>query len=230
MDSKYYTCVNCGNKVPYLFKRYSPTVLKLENCDICHQVADKYIEYDQVIIMIDMVLLSKQAYRHILFNSSFENYWKLAVVLVLLEICMGWISTRKFDEDYNAEYSNVFEVDRDFYISCISVLIGFTAWLLTLLFLGSQLCQVPYGNAVKLWKAMILASCSKFLVISQVIWGEVGSILHSSLITIYMCLCQVQALGVVCSTSRYKAAIIVIIGMSVKLFVQYVLKEQFCNK
>jgi hypothetical protein len=35
-------------------------------------VADKYIEYDPVIIMIDLVLLNEQAYRHILYNSSFH--------------------------------------------------------------------------------------------------------------------------------------------------------------
>jgi hypothetical protein len=40
-------------------------------------VADKYIEYDPVIVMIDLVLLNEQAYRHILYNSSFhvsQNY------------------------------------------------------------------------------------------------------------------------------------------------------------
>jgi hypothetical protein len=35
-------------------------------------VADKYIEYDPVIVMIDLVLLNEQAYRHVLYNSSFH--------------------------------------------------------------------------------------------------------------------------------------------------------------
>lgn len=35
-------------------------------------MADKYIEYDAVIIIIDLVLLSKEAYRHILYNTEFK--------------------------------------------------------------------------------------------------------------------------------------------------------------
>ena len=38
----------------------------------CHNVADKYVEYDVVIIIIDLVLLQKTAYRHVLFNVDFK--------------------------------------------------------------------------------------------------------------------------------------------------------------
>jgi hypothetical protein len=41
----------------------------------CHHVADKYIEYDPVIVMIDLVLLNEQAYRHVLYNSPFKVSW-----------------------------------------------------------------------------------------------------------------------------------------------------------
>ena len=40
--------------------------------DRCHSLADKYIEYDPVIVMIDLVLLNEQAYRHVLYNSPFQ--------------------------------------------------------------------------------------------------------------------------------------------------------------
>jgi len=45
----------------------------------CHQVADKYIEYDPVIVMIDLVLLNEQAYRHVLYNSPFQVSWNCVV-------------------------------------------------------------------------------------------------------------------------------------------------------
>ncbi|RZC40459.1 ARV1, partial [Asbolus verrucosus] len=51
----------------------------------CHNVADKYVEYDIVIIIIDLVLLQKVAYRHILFNVDFKNFWKLSIILLLME-------------------------------------------------------------------------------------------------------------------------------------------------
>lgn len=34
-------------------------------------VVDKYIEYDPIIIIIDLVLLNREAYRHVLFNTDY---------------------------------------------------------------------------------------------------------------------------------------------------------------
>ena len=41
--------------------------------DKCHNVADKYIEYELLLVSIDLILLREQAYRHILFNRSLLN-------------------------------------------------------------------------------------------------------------------------------------------------------------
>ena len=41
--------------------------------DKCHCVADKYIEYELLLVSIDLILLREQAYRHILFNRSLLN-------------------------------------------------------------------------------------------------------------------------------------------------------------
>lgn len=38
----------------------------------CQQITDKYIEYEPVIIMIDLILLKKEAFRHFLFNTQFQ--------------------------------------------------------------------------------------------------------------------------------------------------------------
>lgn len=50
----------------------------------CKGVVDKYIEYDPVIVMIDLVLMSKEAQRHVIYNTEFKvinkisnNYSKL---------------------------------------------------------------------------------------------------------------------------------------------------------
>ena len=41
--------------------------------DKCLNVADKYIEYELLLVSIDLILLHEQAYRHILFNRSLLN-------------------------------------------------------------------------------------------------------------------------------------------------------------
>lgn len=80
-----YKCVNCGEAAAALYRTYGPSVLKLTKCEKCKGIVDKYIEYDPVIVMIDLVLMSKEAQRHTLFNTEFKAFWKLAIVLVMVE-------------------------------------------------------------------------------------------------------------------------------------------------
>lgn len=61
-------CVECGVSVDYLCEQISPSVLKLAQCEACGGVIDKFIEYDGVLLSLDMLLLKTNAYRHIAFN------------------------------------------------------------------------------------------------------------------------------------------------------------------
>lgn len=38
----------------------------------CKGIVDKYIEYDPVIVVIDLVLMSREAQRHIIYNTEFK--------------------------------------------------------------------------------------------------------------------------------------------------------------
>ncbi|XP_059061166.1 protein ARV1 [Achroia grisella] len=96
-DIKKYRCVNCGKGHSALYKTYGPSVLKLTKCDKCKGIVDKYIEYDPVIVMIDLVLMSKEAQRHVLYNTEFESYWKLFIILVMLETYGVWHSDSLFN-------------------------------------------------------------------------------------------------------------------------------------
>ncbi|KAJ8679141.1 hypothetical protein QAD02_014928 [Eretmocerus hayati] len=85
-----YTCIHCGAAVDELYRRYSPSVLKVVKCESCGNLADKYIEYDPVIVLVDLVLLEKPAYSHLLYNSNFGSYWKLMIVLIFGESYRQW--------------------------------------------------------------------------------------------------------------------------------------------
>ncbi|XP_053599555.1 protein ARV1 isoform X2 [Plodia interpunctella] len=58
--------------------------------DKCKGIVDKYIEYDPVIVMIDIVLISKEAQWHVLYNTEFKSYWKLFIILVMVETYGLW--------------------------------------------------------------------------------------------------------------------------------------------
>ncbi|KRK02189.1 protein ARV 2 isoform X4 [Drosophila yakuba] len=70
-EKKRFVCVNCGHRVKELFKKYSNT-MKATQCDKCHKITDKYIEFEEFIILIDALLLDSCAFRHIIYNGDFK--------------------------------------------------------------------------------------------------------------------------------------------------------------
>lgn len=228
-----FTCVNCGSEVQELFKQYSPTVLKLVDCSECHHVADKYIEYDPVIVMIDLVLLNEQAYRHVLYNSPFKNHWRLVVVLVLFEAYSGWASHKNIESaDQNNTYPyDFFEGEQNFYFECLQTVIGsamlfLSAYILTWLrwWVYDQPRPQNYSNII-LWKALVLSNCGKVLMIPSLIWGEIGTETHFLFIMGYTFLSQLKVYSVVCNTSKVGAAVTVFFGLVVKCCVCHMISK-----
>lgn len=48
----------------------SPGNIRLTNCTHCGAVADPYIEYETVLILLDLVGQRRQSYRHLLYNTQ----------------------------------------------------------------------------------------------------------------------------------------------------------------
>ncbi|VEU24096.1 DEKNAAC105382 [Brettanomyces naardenensis] len=61
-------CVECSAPIGSLYERYKGNHIRLTVCSNCHQVADRYIEYDKVLLFIDLMLLKPQAYKHAIYN------------------------------------------------------------------------------------------------------------------------------------------------------------------
>lgn len=101
MVGKPYKCVNCGVEASALYRTYG-TVIKLTKCENCKGFVDKYIEYDPVIVMIDLILISKEAQRHVLYNTDFKSFWKLLITLMMLETYGVWKSDSLFNIAINS--------------------------------------------------------------------------------------------------------------------------------
>lgn len=68
-------CIECRSPVPQLYTTYSKADdrslgkgVRLTQCPHCKRFADKYVEHDYVVLVIDLVLIKPQVYRHLLFN------------------------------------------------------------------------------------------------------------------------------------------------------------------
>ena len=63
-------CVECSSPVPHLWREVSPGNIRLTGCSQCGAVAaDPYVEYETILILLDLVGQRSQAYRHLLYNT-----------------------------------------------------------------------------------------------------------------------------------------------------------------
>ncbi|KAL3661825.1 hypothetical protein V7S43_013119 [Phytophthora oleae] len=83
-------CVECGASVPELVRDYGKGNLRLAICGVCNSVADKYVEYETILLFLEVLLLKPQVYRHVLCNLpapvSARTTLKLFVILVMLDM------------------------------------------------------------------------------------------------------------------------------------------------
>lgn len=192
---KPFICINCGNKVKELYKTYSTSVIKIIKCENCHEVADKYIEFEPIIILVDLVLLSKGAYRHVLYNTDFKLHWKLSLVLLLLESFALW--RQKLNNPLYSKADESFTEERGFYICCLENIIDNIVLSIMLqvmdiflkLFIKEQHFTFGVNSIILLCKTITIANFSKFFLLPIMIWKdnttEIWSTMHYILVMGY---------------------------------------------
>lgn len=66
-------CTSCTTPVPYLYTLYESAYnLRLEQCPKCHAFADPYVEHDPLILILDLILLKRDVFRHLIYNRGSE--------------------------------------------------------------------------------------------------------------------------------------------------------------
>ncbi|KAJ7082854.1 Arv1-like family-domain-containing protein [Mycena belliarum] len=66
-------CTTCTTRVPFLYTVYESSYnLRLEQCPNCHSFADPYVEHDSLTLLLDLILLKRGVYRHLLYNRGAE--------------------------------------------------------------------------------------------------------------------------------------------------------------
>lgn len=130
MEGQFKVCTNCGHMlvkrrdgapVKELFDEdlHSKSgIIRLLGCAACGAaVADKYIEYEGVLILIDLVLQAKEAYRHVIFNGDYTRLiLKMTLLTVICDGYIGWASLSSAGEFFEQEYQ--------FYVLCAKAALG----------------------------------------------------------------------------------------------------------
>lgn len=108
-------CVECTNPdIKCLYSQFKSRYIKLTVCERCGKLADKYIEFDNVLLFLDVLLLKPQAYRHVAYNvveqavfweagldssiTASPSYRKIGrhfILLILFEVYLNWAYEEK---------------------------------------------------------------------------------------------------------------------------------------
>lgn len=109
--------------MPSLYREQSASNLRLSVCPHCHQIADKYIEWEMQIVLLDLILNRHQAFRHVLFNRG-KSHRMVREVLKFLTVIFAFDS---FDRWYLNVNPGPLPTTANIVASPVGV---FTQWLL----------------------------------------------------------------------------------------------------
>ncbi|KAG1738441.1 Arv1-like family-domain-containing protein [Suillus paluster] len=66
-------CITCTHTISYLYTVYESAYnLRLEQCSKCMKFADPYVEHDSLTLLLDLILLKREVYRHLIYNRGTE--------------------------------------------------------------------------------------------------------------------------------------------------------------
>ncbi|PAV83263.1 hypothetical protein WR25_19814 [Diploscapter pachys] len=109
-----YKCINCLAESDSLYQKYSEGVIRLTECKNCKKIVDRYIEYETVMVVVDMLLHYMEAYRHILYNMKIKNYTRLIVIFLFCDAYDKWITRKEAVGD-----APIYELEWIFYIALL---------------------------------------------------------------------------------------------------------------
>jgi len=212
-------CVECGCSVNDTFKQFSKGNIRLTHCDNCHRVADKYVEYDFIIIFLDLILHRSQVYRHILFNRTeyCDNgisiqYLKVFIVYLFFECYAKW---NQLQEEIVQPYVHiliVFAVTLEFLVYLFSIMVG--VHLTAKPSIGTNYGIIKYNYIIM---AIILASFGKGFTFLMMIWEYNHTFsIFSAVIDIFVLTSNTLVLKVFLNSTTIKAMSLIALSFGVK--------------
>uniref|UniRef100_A0A2L2YKI8 Protein ARV n=1 Tax=Parasteatoda tepidariorum TaxID=114398 RepID=A0A2L2YKI8_PARTP len=197
MEQNSAVCVNCGNNCPTIYKKFSCDIIKLSNCEKCGGLVDKYVETEYSIVIIDMLLLRKEALRHMLFNSNLKIAWKLVILFILCDAYEKTISHRLSFKESHKFKKFINELELNFYLMCLKSFLEYFifATLVVVVLYHSQLRSMERFSSKHLFHAIILASYGKLFMLPVLVWSKDDEY-SEILIILFIFLSQVQVIRI----------------------------------
>ncbi|KAF7843719.1 protein arv1-like protein isoform X1 [Senna tora] len=155
-----------------------------QNTENCKAVADEYIECEIMILLIDLILHKRKAYRHLLFNVlnqktlKFEGlFWKLAASFLLLDAYKSLVL--ESSKDGFVSSTRVSSLVSIFLKMLIDVIFGNFVFLLTFLFAMRIFfnTSISFSRYKDFVLALLVSGYFKIFLISMMVWEFPSSVI-----------------------------------------------------
>jgi len=182
-------CVECGVKAPVAYRWYTEVAVKLVQCENCGENVDKYVEFDGVLVSLDVLLHRKPAFRHVLFNANFQAHWKLGIVFLICASYTRWSSSRFVSgEDgvssglpaaHQLDSLLLYAMELKFYLMFLLSAFDLFVSIASISFLARRFSPLPDISFSHFARGLVLFSYARLVAVPLLIWGEPES-LHIS--------------------------------------------------
>jgi len=224
-EIEHYMCVECGARAEETYKQYSMDIIKLTQCGKCSENVDKYIEYDFVLVLLDILLHKSQAYRHVLFNVKTKSASRLSVLCVLCDTYMKWVTFHHmYLEDFPTPNDWHVILGLQFYvmlgISTMEFLINIFVTASVVL-LANKRRKIPRELSFQnIFQILTISSYGKFLAVAALIWNKENSNAYLILTKIFVITSNAEAIKVASMGQFTEALSFVLCGVLTGYLVQ----------
>jgi len=158
-DEGPYVCIHCGAKCSALIKVYNtPTNIRLLPCTNCGaRSRDHYVEYDLILVFIDLALVRLSAYRHIMFNKlprvsdglSTKGFIQLWIMFLHLDAYSKWLTCiRVSGSQLQFSVLNSWLKWHESHIMVLLLVLSESAVYIIVIFIGSWFIKAPTRLAI----------------------------------------------------------------------------------
>ncbi|KAI6172028.1 Protein ARV [Aphelenchoides besseyi] len=188
-------CVNCGASANKLYTIYDKDVIKLADCVACGKTVDKYVEYDFVLVFIDLILQYSAAYRHVFINTCYESYWRVIVVFTMFNAYNKW-TEQKFA--MHSDSKVVYELEWTFYKSLLESGIELLTYAIVAYLIAVYIFKYKIPNRQQFLSISLCGFYGNSLLVFSIIWLVHNQLQFVLAVHAFLFLSHVQVQRILC--------------------------------
>lgn len=194
--------------------------IRLARCPNCDSVADPYVEIDNVVLFLDLILIKPPAYRHIVYNVLLPQQFnfqlfRLFILMTLFEVYVSWAYQEKSYFEQSSHTSMIISlvlnspIQYIYFLSTIllqNLIICISLTGLTINWLNLNHLPINSINDlfIVLLSTLLISNIIKLFPIVMLIWPYDLPILHVTrlLVSIVHLFLLVEAIHIVLSNPK----------------------------